>query len=320
MSYKAFPSTQPSFGDAAPSREARLALFDLDGTLITSKSGRRWASDGDDWIFQGPVPAVFQRYATEGWTVAIITNQSKWNCKGGKDSQTKVSTVLDALFAVNGWAPWCLVATGSTSEALYRKPARGLFNVLVREMGVTRLEEAFYCGDAAGDDAARPEYRWTASDRDFATATGARFVTPDAIFGLSAAAPAAMQEIAVLVGNMGSGKSTTARALEAAGYVHCEQDKLKTPAAMKRAVRAALAEGKSVVVDATHATAETRSPYLGIGLELKVPVRILWHIRDGRHYNALRYAEGRVPEVAYAMYSKRFMDPRLDGVPVDMIF
>jgi bifunctional polynucleotide phosphatase/kinase len=314
MSYKIYPSTQPSFGTGTP---VRLALFDMDGTLITSKSGRRWASDGDDWIFQGPVPAVLQRYATEGWTVAIITNQSKWTGAAGKEAQAKVNTVLDTLFAANAWAPWCLVATGAPSEVLYRKPARGLYDVLMSNLGVVRAADVFYCGDAAGADGERLEYRWADSDRMFAFEIGARFLTPDAVFGLSPAAPATTPEIALLVGNMGSGKSTTARAL--AGYVHCEQDKLKTPAAMKKAVRAALAAGKSVVVDATHATAESRAPYLGIGLELKIPVRILWHIRDGRLYNEVR-TEGHVPAVAFAMYSKRFEDPRLDGVPVETIF
>lgn len=316
MSYKVFSSTQPSFPADHP---VRLALFDLDGTLITSKSGRRWASDGDDWVFQGPVPAVLQRYATEGWTVAIITNQSKWTGAGGKDTQAKVNTVLDALFAANAWAPWCLVATGAPSESVYRKPARGLFDVLMSNLGVARAADVFYCGDAAGADGERLEYRWADSDRMFAFEIGARFLTPNTVFGLSPAFPAAAQEITILVGNMGSGKSTTARTLAAAGYVHCEQDKLKTPAAMKRAVRAALTEGKSVVVDATHATAETRAPYLGIGLELKVPVRILWHIRDGRPYNEVR-TDGHVPAVAFAMYSKRFEDPRLDGVSVETIF
>jgi hypothetical protein len=211
------------------------------------------------------------------------------------------------------------VATGAPSESVYRKPARGLYDRLLTELGATAVTEVFLCGDAAGADAGRLEYRWADSDRLFATAIGARFVTPDAVFGLSAATPSSAQEIAVLVGNMGSGKSTTARALAAAGYIHCEQDKLKTPAAMKRAVRAALAAGKSVVVDATHATAEARAVYIGIGMELKIPVRILWHIRDGRVYNEGR-TEGRVPEVAFAMYSKRFEDPRYDGVPVETIF
>lgn len=315
MSFHIFPSTQPSFGADRP---LRLALFDLDGTLITSKSSRRWASDSDDWVFQGPVPATLQRYATEGWTVAIVTNQSTWE-KRDNIAKAKVSSVLDALFAANFWAPWCLVATGVPSESVYRKPARGLFNRLIEVIGASAVTDIFMCGDAVGADATRLEYRWADSDRGFATAIGARFTTPDAVFGLSAAAPVDTQEIVILVGNMGSGKSTTARTLVSAGYVHCEQDVLKTPAAMKRAAREGVAVGKSVVVDATHATAETRAPYLGIGLEFKVPVRILWHIRDGRVYNEVR-ATGRVPEVAYAMYSKRFEDPRFDGVPVETIF
>jgi hypothetical protein len=53
--------------------------------------------------------------------------------------------------------------------------------------------------------------------------------------------------------------------------------------------------------------------------ELGVGVRIAWHIRDGRPYNALR-TEKHVPEVAYAVYAKRFEDPRYDGVPVVLVY
>jgi hypothetical protein len=42
----------------------------------------------------------------------------------------------------------------------------------------------------------------------------------------------------------------------------------------------------------------------------------MWHVRDGRPFNALR--EKPVPEVAYAMYSKHFVDPRQGDVPVTM--
>ncbi len=55
-----------------------------------------------------------------------------------------------------------------------------------------------------------------------------------------------------------------------------------------------------------------------MGRELGVAVRIAWHIRDGRPYNALRVKP--VPEVAYSVYSKRFEDPRLDGVPVSLVY
>ena len=318
MSYKRiFPSTQPRF----PDRPCRIALFDLDGTLVVSKSGKRWAADGDDVIFRGPVPAVLRRYATEGWTVVIVTNQSEMSrAKSEGAPLSKINAVLNALFEANAWAPWCLVACGPTSETKYRKPARGLYDLLLKELESPTVVEVMMCGDAVGASASRPDYRWSDSDAAFAAAIGATFHTPDSIFGSTVAAPlrGGGTELVLLVGNMGSGKSTTARNLVAAGYSHCEQDVLGTARAVLRAATAGLESGKSVVVDASHSTAEHRAPYIALARKMGVPVRIFWHIRDGRPFNALR--EKPIPEVAYAVYSKRFEDPRLDGVVVELIY
>ena len=88
--YEIFPSTQPAF----EGRPLRIALFDLDGTLITSKSGRRIAQDGSDWVFFGSsVPAVLQRYATEGWIIAIVTNQANWFKRDGA-ARSKIGSCL----------------------------------------------------------------------------------------------------------------------------------------------------------------------------------------------------------------------------------
>jgi hypothetical protein len=97
-----------------------------------------------------------------------------------------------------------------------------------------------------------------------------------------------------------------------------EQDVLKNARAMLRSARNYLGESKSVIVDATHATSESRAPYIALARELGVTCRILWHIRDGRPYNALRTVP--VPDIAYSMYSKRFEDPRLDGVAYELIY
>jgi DNA 3'-phosphatase len=317
MAYRIFPSTQPRFAD----RPCRIALFDLDGTLIVSKSGKRWAADGDDVVFRGPVPAVLQRYATEGWTVAIVSNQSEISRPRTETGPlTKINAVLNALFEANAWAPWCLVACGPTTETTYRKPARGLYDVLLKELESPTVVEVMMCGDAVGPAASQPEYRWSDSDAAFAAAIGATFHTPDAVFGSTVAAPLCDggTELVLNVGNMGSGKSTSARRLAATGYIHCEQDVLGNARAVLRAAADGLASGKSVVVDASHSTAEHRAPYIALGRKMGVPVRILWHIRDGRPYNALR--DKPVPEVAYAVYSKRFEDPLLDGVTVEQIY
>ena len=314
MAYKIFPSTQIRFED----RPYRLALFDLDGTLIVSKSGKRWAADGDDWVFRGDVPSVLQRYATDGWTVAIVTNQSEMSrARSTAGPLSKINSVLTALFTANAWAPWCLVATGAPSEATYRKPGRGLYDLLLSTLEHPTVNEVMMCGDAAGPASPRPEYRWSDSDAQFATAIGASFNTPDTIFGLNAAEPKSVRELVILVGNMGSGKSSSARRFAEAGYIHCEQDILGSTRATLRTATAGLENGKSVIVDASHATSKHRLPYIELARKHSVAVRILWHIRDGRPYNATR--EKPVPEIAYAVYSKRFEDPRHDGIPVEIV-
>jgi hypothetical protein len=161
------------------------------------------------------------------------------------------------------------------------------------------------CGDAVGPSDPYPPYCWASSDADFAAAIDATFVRPCDLFPPALPlAPSEKQELILLMGNPGSGKSTMGRDL--ASYIHVEQDTMASKAATKKAVIAALAIGKSVVVDATHGSATNREPYLTLG----VPVRIVWSIKDGRPFNALR--EKPVPEVAYAVYSKHFVRPTGD--------
>jgi bifunctional polynucleotide phosphatase/kinase len=166
------------------------------------------------------------------------------------------------------------------------------------------------CGDAVGPADPFPPYRWADSDAAFATAIGAEFVRPCELFH-PCEPPRALkiQELVILMGNPGSGKSSTGRLLASAGYVHIEQDVVGTKAAVKKAVLAGLATGASVVVDATHGSATNREPYLTLAAERGVFARILWHIRDGRPFNALRPKP--VPEVAYAVYSKHFTVPEI---------
>jgi len=299
MTYMIIPTTVPC------TNKSKLYLIDIDGTLVTSASGRRWAADENDWIFLGPAPATLNKLHTEGWIVALITNQSDWKKEPGPEA--KITSILAALQEVNGWAPWCLVATATRKErdTLYRKPGRGLYDLLVKELPA--LTEVRMCGDAVGPGDPYPPYRWASSDADFAAAIDATFVRPCDLFPPGPAIlllPAKTQELILLMGNPGSGKSTFGRDLEIKGYIHVEQDNMASKAATKKAVIAALATGHSVVVDATHGSATNREPYLSLG----VPVRVAWCIRDGRPFNALR--EKPVPEVAYAVYSKHFVRPK----------
>ncbi len=275
----------------------RLYLFDVDGTLVTSKSGRLWAQDEKDWIFLGPIPDTLHRLHKEGWTIALVSNQGTWS----SDAANKFTSILEALYEANGWTPWCLVAIDK-KDKVYRKPGRGLYDLLLKELGP--IKEVRMCGDAVGPSDPFPPYQWSDVDSGFAKAIDAPFVRPSDLFGHSKPVePRPGQELVLLMGNPGSGKSTTAAALAAKDYVHVEQDLLKTKEASLKAVKAALKTGKSVVMDATHGSETNRQPYQSLG----VPVRILWHIRDGRPFNKGRAKP--VPAVAYAIYTKYFVEP-----------
>jgi bifunctional polynucleotide phosphatase/kinase len=298
MSYALYPS---------PIITTKVFLIDLDGTLITSKSGRRWAQDADDWLFLGPVPAILNDLHRKGWTIALVSNQSDWTLHPGP--KAKIESVLAAVKEANGWAPWCLVATATRKEKdiVYRKPGRGLYDVLLSHLG--SIESVHMCGDAIGPSDPYPPYQWSNSDQLFAKAVGGEFFRPLDVFNASPPFPLSpQQQLVLLVGNPGSGKSTTGRFLAATGYVHVEQDVTRSKAATKKVVQEALVKGQSVVVDATHGSEANRSPYEELAASLKIPFQILWHIRDGRPFNALR--EKPVPEVAYAIYSKYFVEPR----------
>jgi bifunctional polynucleotide phosphatase/kinase len=322
MSFFVFPSTSTV---AISATNNRIALFDVDGTLILSKSGRRFGSDAGDWVFaSNNVVSHLNSLNQAGWIVALVSNQSDWT--KSEAPKQKLESLLRVFQAANGWAPWCLVGTATIKQkdTLYRKPGRGLYDVLLTQLGITAaaVSELTMCGDAAGAEDVNPAYRWAHSDREFATNIGAVFSRPVDVFPVAPALVASVpstQELVILVGNPGSGKSTTGRSLAAAGYVHVEQDTLKNKAETLKVAKATLATGKSVVVDATHGSADNRAPYIELAKKLGISCKIMWHVRDGRPFNALR--EKPVPEVAYAMYSKHFVDPTIGAeVPVTIVY
>jgi bifunctional polynucleotide phosphatase/kinase len=224
--------------------------YDLDSTLVKTKSGRVMPKDGDDWMWAWPtVPSVLA--ATPQSTIlAILSNQSPAGKSAAALSQMqqRFAAVHAAIYAETGRRVWMLAATGSD---INRKPHTGMWTLLQQllQRTIDKTTSA-YVGDAAGRAGDH-----SVCDYAFAHNVGIPFYLPEAIFADSEhAAPAdhvgyaddtvlqlewmvrppgtvvngdrlpvlAEPTLCVLVGMPGSGKSSLARLLLAASVPSAE--------------------------------------------------------------------------------------------------
>jgi DNA 3'-phosphatase len=310
----------------------KLAFFDLDGTLITRKSGRNpkyTEKDPNDFIYLGPVPQVLQELKNDGFLIIIFTNQSKYN----DIVFNKLENVRADLERINGWSPFIFAATKKDN---YRKPNTDMVLLLYKILGIytglpdeSTLSAIFMCGDSVGPDDPYPPYRWGSKNKEtntieyvdskFAENIGCDFVRPIDLFGINqdTIADTINYDMVIMVGNQGSGKSTLSAKLEERGYIVCENDKL-TKAKMISTCKMALLNGKKVVIDKTNPSNEDRQQWIDIANQYNKTVCIVWNIRNGSPFNILRNKS--VPDIVYNIYTKNFQDPSSHNIPVITVY
>jgi bifunctional polynucleotide phosphatase/kinase len=343
------PATLFVLVDSRLKGSSKIAAFDMDDTLIRPKSKAKFPKSRADWQWCGEyIPKKLKSLYEDGFKIVIFTNQAgiskghtrKADIKGKiEDLSTRLQIPLQAFIASadDGW----------------RKPSSRMWDLFVREYngGVeVDREVSFYCGDAAGrpkawDGNSKTKKDFSCSDRKFARNIGLPFVTPEQLFlGEKREAPfdwdgidpstipkdlelctgdkaitSKDQELILFVGFPASGKSTFAkRYLVPNGYVHINQDTLKTKQKCFKAVEEALAAGKSVVVDNTNPGPDIREEYIEIAKEKGVPVRCFWFqtpLELAKHLNMYRELitngdHEHVSRIAYAVYKKNFKEPK----------
>eukprot|EP01132_Coremiostelium_polycephalum_P004718 gene4718-5892_t len=293
------------------SREKVMA-FDMDDTLIHTKSGNTFAVNRNDWKWlDDSVPEKLKKlYKEDGYQIVIFTNQGGIK-SGSKYDQSKFKAVSGKINDLEEELGIPLVAFMAADDDAWRKPNLKMWQFMSDECTdgnvAVDISQSFYIGDAAGRPKgwkAGREKDFSSSDRGFAMAVGLQFQTPEEFFLGEAPynysqnqetdpdvpfAPRTgniiegggeitrkKQEIVISVGYPGSGKSTLAKKyFEPAGYVIVNRDTLKTQDKCAAAVKLALSSGKSVIVDATHPTVANRAKYIELGKEYKVNIRCL---------------------------------------------
>eukprot|EP00960_Hanusia_phi_P054999 762836-Hanusia_phi.AAC.4 len=122
-----------------------------------------------------------------------------------------------------------------------------------------------------------------------------------------------MQEVIVLMGYPGAGKTTYAEEKYKYNsmYVILHRDGLKNK--MRKSMIEALDYGKSVVIDATNPSRSCRKTYIDIAKERGIDVKCI-HIDTNNQVanNRNRNRINKVPNAAYRQYTMRYEKPTTD--------
>lgn len=294
--------------DYAPSE--KIISFDLDGTLIDTKSGSTFARNKDDWrLWNDEIPSVLKKHRDENYSVVVFTNQGGIGLGKVKpnDFKAKVDSIQNSLEVP-------LLVIAATESDKYRKPSKGMWEYFINNYNKGKkviMSDSYYVGDAAGRPAAKGRKKdFSDTDYKFAVNVGLKFKTPEQFFlgeveeeaktksgpkNGSGFDPKELptsgavlkgwkedqkvtkdeQEVVIFVGSPAAGKSTFWKNYMSS-YVRVNRDTLKTKEKCVAVLEKSLEEGKSCVVDNTNPEKADRKLYIDVASAHNVPVRCFY--------------------------------------------
>lgn len=129
----------------------KIAAFDLDSTLIKTKSGNVFPKNTDDWKWFHPdIPKKLQNLHAEKYIIAIFTNQAGIGRLKGAKKTAKIKEMKNKIKNIQQHLNIPLYVYMSTMKDVYRKPITTMFNMFVERNKIVAVEQVFYVGDAAG--------------------------------------------------------------------------------------------------------------------------------------------------------------------------
>ena len=341
---KGLPPLMYLDGPDVPASE-KIASLDMDNTLITTQSGKVFPTGPSDWkLWSSKVKTKLNILRDDGFKIVIFTNQAGLEKKktSPDDIKKKAAAIMDEL----GFPFQMFVATG---ENVYRKPGTEMWTFMTKKCNGGKkvdMDESVYVGDAAGRVkgwSTGKKKDFSCSDRKFAANVGVKFQTPEEFFNgdkpctkfewgsvdpksvlkssksedYSSLASSSV-EMVILVGLPAAGKSTFAKTyLEPKGYEVVNRDTLKTQPKCLSTCEDALKNKKSVVVDNTNPSKESRKCFIDIAKKHNVKVRC-FHLDLPKelceHMNMFRQTQSagvqrRVPAVGFNMFKSKFEAP-----------
>lgn len=113
-----------SVSSSSPTASRKMAGFDMDSTLIETRSGRTFASSATDWDWLFPcIPAHLKKLSEDGFQIVIFSNQAGIGTRRVKENwiTDKISTMALQLNIP-------LYAYLDTTDDVYRKPSTSMMD------------------------------------------------------------------------------------------------------------------------------------------------------------------------------------------------
>ncbi|KAI2622623.1 DNA kinase/phosphatase Pnk1 [Xylaria nigripes] len=187
--------------DADTKERRKIAAFDLDSTLITTASGKKFGNDANDWKWWDvSVPTRLRELYADGYRVVIISNQAGLtlhpdpNAKTPKSAnRAKLDNFKQKCSAVLTQLGLSTSVYAATARDRFRKPCTGIWDELCKDYRIQTkdldLEHSIFVGDAGGrmarvvgDGMAAAAKDFSCSDRNFAHNVGIAYKTPEEFF------------------------------------------------------------------------------------------------------------------------------------------
>jgi bifunctional polynucleotide phosphatase/kinase len=290
----------------SPRFRSKILFIDYDWTIVKPKlntAGNQsiFPKDISDWIWLRPsVPSIIKNYYDKGYAIYIVTNQSK---KWKIDQIIEVMTLLKIPLTI-------LIAL----EKEDYKPSLRIVKEAIKEKQFEKInkEKSLMCGDALGRKNDHSD-----SDKIFAEKMGIKVLPPEDIFPedikkLDIVLEIDFQEIIIMVGAPGSGKTTYA-IKNFPNYSIIHGDIYKTSKKMLQIAKKEIDNKKSIIIDALNSTMEKRKEYIDLAKELNIKIRCIYMntiLSEAMIRNSKR--DKPVPKIVYNVYNKKFELPIID--------
>tara|TARA_B000000477_G_scaffold66319_2_gene55551 strand:+ start:76 stop:1092 length:1017 start_codon:yes stop_codon:yes gene_type:complete len=289
----------------------KLAIFDYDWTLVKPKTNGTFSKNENDWMWLTEnVPNIIKKLYDKGYSINIISNQRK-------NTYKKTQEINNALLNLN--IPLSYIIA---SDNINAKPNISMFNILVNNKKWDR-NKSFYVGDALGRQG-----DWSDVDKKFSENIGIKYYSPDELFSINTNKKKDVkikknknQEIIVMVGYPGSGKSTLSKKFENDNYIVISGDKYITSKKMINESEKHLKNGLSIVYDSTNASKIKRKEYINIAKKYNINIRCI-NIKTDMVESMFRNnkRDKIIPKITYYVYRKRYEEPTMDEGFNEIIF